>query len=360
MADISTSHLLPLCHCVIGKSADTASAASNGSQFDLVNFVSTIAWPVVALILLLAYRDQISSIAKRTLPNVTRVSFGSFALELSESKAQEAKIQYSDNRMDYRKSGTAAHVIDSTSAMFREQLEASDKADYAVVDLGRGNEWLDSRLFILSVLMAELRGIRAIVFLESVTDARRSFVGVADAGAVYRNLGAKLPWLEEAYRRAMTTIPEKSLLEVFAAQQVLSNYLTLLQKQQGIANLVGNPPLSGGTVFSPEDFEDEDGVLVSDPDDPPVMVEHASWLNGDRLESLLGDDLDTSSIRKSELRGLSEREKVGTILSEPGPFIAITRRDNRLEDLIVRKRLMDHVCDHFLNEQDGAQSDNGS
>jgi hypothetical protein len=71
--------------------------------------------------------------------------------------------------------------------------------DYAVINLGRGDQWLASRLLIFSVVARELRQVRCIVLTAvTETDGRERFLGLVATEDVRRALAWQYPWLEVA------------------------------------------------------------------------------------------------------------------------------------------------------------------
>jgi hypothetical protein len=58
-----------------------------------------------------------------------------------------------------------------------------------VIDLGSGDQWWSTRLFLLSSLLQSLTGVRQMVF----RDSHERFCGMASAGAVIDRLAAEFP-----------------------------------------------------------------------------------------------------------------------------------------------------------------------
>jgi hypothetical protein len=98
---------------------------------------------------------------------------------------------------------SSSQLSDSASQTLFQELLKPAQADYAIVDLQSGKARLTSRLFIFSLILGEVTGLRAFVFLESAASTRRKFLGVATPANVRRTLGNKYPWLEEAFARAL-------------------------------------------------------------------------------------------------------------------------------------------------------------
>jgi hypothetical protein len=80
-------------------------------------------------------------------------------------------------------------------------LSEESSADYAVVDVKSGEEWLTSRLYLVASLAARMRGIRAIVFVASA-GVKSTYLGIVGIAPLRWALGAEYPWLELAYTQA--------------------------------------------------------------------------------------------------------------------------------------------------------------
>jgi hypothetical protein len=96
-------------------------------------------------------------------------------------------------------------VNDSTVGTFLSQLTDPTSADYAIVNLGSGDQWLTSRLYIMAVVFARMKGLKAFVFLGQSSASRRYF-GWADPNRIRWALARRYPWLEAAYSAAYADV----------------------------------------------------------------------------------------------------------------------------------------------------------
>ena len=90
--------------------------------------------------------------------------------------------------------------------MMLEQAQSTLPADFAVINLGSGQEWITSRLFIAAVMLERMRGVKVFVFLESTPGTTRRFVAVAPLSLVRWSLAQRFPWLEAAWVRAYLSV----------------------------------------------------------------------------------------------------------------------------------------------------------
>ena len=84
-------------------------------------------------------------------------------------------------------SGTALH--DSTVMSIKSMVAGAGSTRAIVVDLGGGDRWWSTRLFLLSSLLQALTGVRQLVF----RDASARFCGMASPGAILDRFSSVFP-----------------------------------------------------------------------------------------------------------------------------------------------------------------------
>jgi hypothetical protein len=99
-----------------------------------------IAWPLAAAIAFLALRAPLAQFLAGLGSRVTKLSLFQVELELSQAKAQPL---VSVSLEQIRQPNVSVLLSDSAASIF-QQLAIPGSADYAVVDLGNGEEWLTS------------------------------------------------------------------------------------------------------------------------------------------------------------------------------------------------------------------------
>jgi hypothetical protein len=187
--------------------------------------------------------------------------------------------------------------------MMLDQAQSTLPADFAVINLGSGQEWLTSRLYIAAVMLERMRNVQVLVFLESTTTTTRRFVAVAPLSQLRWSLAQHSPWLEAAWVRAyfsifpwaaqgaiaipngatwlpdprtltMTPSPIESssgALNPWQARQLVGQFITLLQQPAAA-------PVSGQTQMQPS---------VTLGSAPLATQERADWVTRQLLETLL-------------------------------------------------------------------------
>jgi hypothetical protein len=85
--------------------------------------------------------------------------------------------------------GEGTDLNDSTIGGIKSMVAGAGSTRAIVVDLGEGDRWWSTRLFLLSSLLETLTGVRQLVF----RDGRCSFCGMASPGAVLDRFAAEFP-----------------------------------------------------------------------------------------------------------------------------------------------------------------------
>ena len=341
------------------------------TTFDVAATISSVLWPLVVLVTLVVYRHKISSLIAGILSRVKKLEFAGVSLELAEVEELSTQWLVKSGGLDLRSLSAGLEVFESTKANILAQLDQPITGDYAVIDLGEGREWLSSRLLILSVLFDELRGLKAMVFVDSKDELTRRYLGWIDPKKLARILADRFPKLEAALSIARSIIdkpqqyllPENNLwvtqmglVSSQAGSELFKHFLfhikpqlppaippgevndwTPMQANPGFAEYAGMPnqPAPGG------EWVELNGNR---------FYEYAQWVNRRSLEELLGEELDRSFVHREDLRGKSEQKKVRMVLLEEGDFVAIVKEENRFDRLVNRRTLMETAVAVYLQE----------
>ncbi len=307
---------------------------------DIAAALSAVIWPAIALLILLAYRSQIPMFVESLAGRVKKLEFAGVSLELAIAKPVVSEWSGTPTALDLRHRATAVQVQDSTARTFLVQLADEGTGDYAEINLGTGSEWLTSRLFIMAVVFARMKGIECFVFVETSGDVRKRFVGWADPATVRWALAKRYSWLEQAYADAYAAITsERNVVVVSPTGRLGYPYapgdpgaaIDLLQEFLQRVQQPGFPPPANA----------EEWVMI---DTATNTHEHANWITADAIEQGLGRDLQAEVIRSSELRSKNSAEQVRLILSMPTRFVPVVGDDQRFEYLVRRDVLVEQVA----------------
>ena len=331
---------------VIAAAGETAKATSNGGlsiSLDIAALLHALVWPIVILVIALIYRKEIPVFIKSIGSRLSKLEFAGLSIELAKAKAFVP--DWSAGALDLRHTAAAIQVTDSTAATFITQLSEKGDADYAEVNLAKGDEWLTSRLFILAIVFARTKGIRCFVFVETSGGTRNRFVCWATPAKIRWALARRFPWLEQAYAKAYAAImspPPPLNPQAFIASNhggLGHNFsqpdpglsVELLKKYLENIQVPAAPP-------APNDLQN--WVLI---DDANQIYEHAQWLTSELLEGLLSKDCNRSRISLTEIRSKSTTKQLRAFLSIPDQFVAVTAEDQRFEYLVDRSAILEQV-----------------
>src|SRR5262245_7082883 len=169
------------------------------TTLDIAAALSAVIWPIVALVILLAFRARIPTLIEGLANRITKLEVAGIAVELTVAKPY---VPQWSGTLDLRNKAAAMQISDSTARLFLSQLTDEGSADYAEVNLGAGKEWLTSRLYIMAIIFARMKGIRSFVFVETEGGVRKRYVGWAEPTAIRWALARRYPWFERAYADA--------------------------------------------------------------------------------------------------------------------------------------------------------------
>jgi len=317
-------------------------------NFDVAALVNAILWPLVILIILFLYRKRIPSLFEWFASRVTRIGFAGFSLELAAAKPFIP--EWTRGKFDLRRRATSVQVDDSTAKTFLDQLQEDSNADCAEVDLGTGKEWLTSRLFILAIVLARMKGIQHFVFMETSINGRKQYVGYAEAEKIRWDFSRRYPWFEEAYAAAYSTVLDEYQARIVSNQgrlgrkdwesdptvsiELVKEFLARVQMEQ-------RSELEDSTNWIDiEKDQNEDYGFVP----RQRTYEHADELDSQLVEDILKSDLMRFTISSVELRSKNTKEQLKTLLPFRDRFIAVTSEDGRFEYLVDRAIILEQVA----------------
>lgn len=175
----------------------------------IVELVKALGWPLVVLVIALLYREEIARFISSIGGRVSKLSAFSVAIELASARAPSTTPL-----LDELRSATDPGLIGDSSGAMLKQVQSTAAADYALIHLGSGQEWLTSRLFIAAVMMERMRGAKVFVFTESAPAGTRQFLAVSDLRQLRWRLAQRYPWLETAYIRALAPVHAQDVTHV--------------------------------------------------------------------------------------------------------------------------------------------------
>jgi hypothetical protein len=220
-----------------------------------------------------------------------------------------------------------ATVTASGRTALSEVVRGPD-VEYAVINLGRGDQWLASRLLIFTLVMQQLRQVRCIVLVAATkTDARERLLGLVAADDLRRALAWEYPWLEARLFEAWQTVST-------ATVATPPGQVRVARLNADLAEALFNAYVTGLRAGVPgADSADWTELQYGD-------WEHSRLLHGDDLGTVLGGSLDNRAIPQSRSRS---RQFAG-VLSIEAQYVALVDRDHRFVSLVDRQALLEDLA----------------
>ncbi len=298
---------------------------------EIANVLDAVAWPLLVGITLFAMRKPLSRLITETGKRITKLSIGDFGIELSTMTEMSPKFA---NDFDIQQLAPT-RVFDSASQSLFKQLATQQPADYALIDLGKGNKWLSSRLYIFSLILGRVNGIKSFVFIETRGDISRCFVGSSSPSDVCRSLAQFYPWLESAFIKAYSSIapdPKTSNEPYELAALAESN-------SWQISNIVQKYIDELKQDIEPLPETKEQWISFGN---PIKTWERTTWLKGYTIDEILGPDLVTSSV--VEFSDAESQELAKVIIKRSGNFVALTDNKDRFKGLVDRSAFLEELA----------------
>jgi len=327
------------------------------TTLDIAALITGLAWPIVMCALAWWYREPLSKFIAEVPRSVKSFKAAGFEVQLAEARSAPP---VTEGAVDLRHAGIPSDVNDSTLASFYKQVQDSTRTDYVVVDLGAGAEWLSSRLYILSVILGRMRGLRAIVFVENDATLRRKLVGVCECDPVRWRLAAKWPRYESALAAAELSVwghpydmgpiaiprpPGSPLPPIPSIPSFAESQSYRIVDENGRFDY----PEAAARLL--REFLDAIQRPVPAPSDDwqelsstPNVAEYAVWLTGALIDQVLVGSLEKRSVRVHDYQGWSEQLRVRAFVEQLGDWVAVTRENGAFDRLINRREILEKLA----------------
>src|SRR5262249_21382287 len=157
------------------------------------------------------------------------------------------------------------------------------------IDLGSKEQprWLNTRLYLLALLLTRIGRIKCFVFVEARDGVRKRFVGATSPDTLRWSLARRYPVLEYSYAAAYHMVQQNQAfgtLSDFQADELTRQFVLILQDRSEIK--IPSPQAQGDRI--------------------PVRggAELAEWMDGALIERILGGELDVETVTLSAGQGL--------------------------------------------------------
>ena len=208
-----------------------------------------------------------------------------------------------------------------------------------MVDLGAGDEWITSRLYMVVTLVARMRGLRVMVFTALDANGRR-FIGSAQPDQVRWALAAAYPWLEVAYLRAWSN------------QFGYLNLATLDRSQVSLSRDGGRESSRAVRIF--EDYKQALQVIAPPPNpdgwvDLSGAWERAEWITPALLTRVLGPALNERAVQHDF--DTSADELARRVLRFPLDYVPTVDRTGRFLRVVTRREYTSRTLRQVADSQ---------
>src|SRR5258708_5189704 len=248
----------------------TTQAEPQPSWGKWVTLGGQLAWPVVALVAFSLFRKSLISFLDTVAKRATKFSLGALGIELPTMN----EAQLSDDLLTFRTADPFMVVGSSAKRTLFGMFQQPGTFEFVSINLGRGDDWVSSRLYIFAVMLQRMKSLRCIVFVQPGPETESQFLGATTPEAIRWSLARLQPWLEVAYVNAYQLV----LAPPNAPEAVIKNERGAVDPQKA-EEIVKNFLLSVRTLPPPPGMIASEWVTVGN--DP----EHATKLSGKNLEA---------------------------------------------------------------------------
>lgn len=309
----------------------------NIQPLDIPALLGAVTWPLIAVVAFVVFRRPLGDLVGVLGQRARKFSFAGVSLELAEvSEMKPLSLEAEIRQLD---AGLIPQSGSSAIAGLLTQLQSGGQRDYIVIDLGPESSprWLTSRLYLLAFLIAPIDRPKSFVFVETVGAVRKRFLGTASPHRVRWGLARRYSWLESASAAAYASLgnlqldPGTGFLAEWQMTQLMHNFLANIRQQPPAP---ANPPTDSA-----------EWVTFAN-----GLTEHAKWLDGARIERLLGSDLSGSHVVLPPNKTVNDLAV--PVLGQRGDFVAVVDEDRTFRGLIDRSAVLESLANEFLRHAD--------
>jgi hypothetical protein len=278
-----------------------------------------ITWPLTIGILVVLFYGPIGTVLERLGREGFELSVHSVGLKTA------MRAPLGEDELSFKTADPGVLTNVTTTRTLLRLLQEPGFRDYVVIDLGGGNEWITSRLFIFSVMLERIKRIRCVVFVEGSVP---KFLGTAKPDHVHWALAKEQPWLEKAYVEALAKANQPV--------DILNHEGAILPQ---IAEEVCRSFVTALTSKDLPKAEDKQWIPFKS-----GVSEHATWLPGSDIVRIVGEDLHTDAI----VANGDQKAEARALLKCSAPWVARVTATRELESIIDRGAFLNELAAKVL------------
>jgi hypothetical protein len=294
---------------------------------DLPSLLHALIWPFIVIAALAVFRRPLGDLVSVLGQRVHKLSVAGYSLELAQVREMQPRAM--DTEIRQLDAGLIPQSGSTSLTALVTELQSGGQHDY-----------------LLSFLVTLIRRQLCLVFVETAGGLRKRFVGTASPEQARWALARRYGWLESAGASAYAMqagnppigfLPSPTPSNQFdPATGYLSTIIpNLIQQFLGFVRSPQAPPENSA--------EKSEWVTLDG-----QQFEHAKWLDGARIERLLGSDLATSYATLPPNKTLNDLADI--IISQQGRFVAIVEPDKAFRGIVDRSAALEHVATEFSRQ----------
>jgi hypothetical protein len=319
-----------------------------------VELLNVVIWPLVVGIALFLYRKPLSKLLAGLGRRVTKLSAFEISIELAALPAPPSP--WFDLNIPQSSEMRGGEVSSTALMELFTHIGAEEPWDYLIVDIKDGRFWFVSRLFIFTVFLQAMRGLKCVVFVQTSGENRRRLLGLASPEAVRTALGQAFPWLERALENALNKHLPSFLAPALppdAAGEIIRTFI-----EERDMRLYCDPEelLKPGSNCQISEYQ-----RPTDPVKPNEwrrlgdmdIWEHTHWLDlGIRQvsEAVTKSFYERDSSHYVESSDVPAEERIRALLFCKAPYIAVVNSRGELKTLLDRQKLAALVGETLIKE----------
>jgi hypothetical protein len=302
----------------------------------ITDLITVLAWPLLVAVILLAFYRPLAAFIGGLGARVTKFSAFQISIELANASLPSPSSPWSaDPSIPLGSELAGGTVVDTKYGNLFDRIKDVTLWDYLIVDIKDGKFWLISRVFIFTVFLQAMRGMKCIVFVETNGDSVLKLIGLASPDAVRRALSEKYDWFEKALSNAMH---KKSIA-------FLSPSL-----DPGIAGEIIESFLKDKEMYKDSPPQPDEGWTLLR---TRTGWERTEWLTREKLNEDLRKQVfyEWDSSHYKDTPDMQTEKRTRELLCRTAPFIALVNSKEEFQRLLDRQKLLEQIAPFLQNEQ---------
>lgn len=301
----------------------------------ITDLINVLAWPLIVAVVLLAFYRPLAAFIGGLGGRVTKFSAFQISIELANASLPSPLSPWSaDPSIPLGSEMAGGMVVNTQFGNLFDRIKNVTLWDYLIVDIKDGKFWLISRVFIFTVFLQAMRGMKCIVFVETNGDHDLKLIGLASPDAVRRALSEKYDWFEKALSNAMLDNRTAFLspsLDPGIAGKIIKSFLEDKEMHKD------SPPLSGEGWTQ----------LRTQP-----SWEHTEWLTRDKFNEDLRKKVlyEWDSSHYKDTPDIQTDKRTRELICRKAPFIALVNSKEEFQRLLDRQKLLEQIAPFLQNE----------